>query len=358
MKLFTIGPVEPYPETLAVRSKPIPYFRTADFSALVLENNRMLLSLLETVPESRIVTLTASGTGAMEAAVLNCIGPSGKALIVNGGTFGRRFSEICRRWEIRYEEIIVPYGKTLTEKELEPYAGCGCTHFLINLHETSTGQLYDIGIIRRFCRDNGLRLIADAVSTFLCDDFKMDAWGMDAVIFSSQKGLCVSPGMSFVALNEYMTNYVQRNRRLLPLYFDFKACLRDGLRGQTPYTPAAGILLEINEALHRILRTGKTRWLSDIREKGCIFRNACRKIGGLTIPDYPLSNALTPVFLSRGNAPEVYHRLRQDFQMEVNPTGDERLKTHLLRIAHIGNTTVKDHLRLANAIGMIQEGCL
>ena len=79
MKLFTIGPTEPYPETLEVRSKPIPYFRTEEFSGLMLENSRILRSLLETGSDSHVIALTASGTGAMEASVLNCIGRSGKA---------------------------------------------------------------------------------------------------------------------------------------------------------------------------------------------------------------------------------------------------------------------------------------
>ena len=94
MKLFTIGPVEMYPKTLEIRAKQVPYFRNQSFSRVVLESSEMLKSLLDAPAESECIMLTCSGTGGMEATVMNCLGINDRALVIDGGSFGNRF---CRR---------------------------------------------------------------------------------------------------------------------------------------------------------------------------------------------------------------------------------------------------------------------
>ena len=96
MKLFTVGPTQMYDSTLEVRAKSIPYFRTEEFSKLNHENVRMLKECLDAEESTELILLTASGTGAMEAAVMNCLNENDKVLIIVGGTFGERFADICR----------------------------------------------------------------------------------------------------------------------------------------------------------------------------------------------------------------------------------------------------------------------
>lgn len=96
MKVFTVGPVAMYPHTLEVAARPLPYFRTPEFSAMMLDSEQMLRRLLDAPADSYMVFLTASGTAAMEATVLNCLTEEDRVLLIDGGTFGHRFAEICK----------------------------------------------------------------------------------------------------------------------------------------------------------------------------------------------------------------------------------------------------------------------
>ena len=129
----------------------------------MLENEAMMKELTFSDEESRVVFLTASGTGAMEAAVMNSFTSDDKVLIVNGGSFGKRFVQICQIHQIPYTEITVPMEEPLTKEMLEPYDGRDYTGFLINMHETSIGKLYDINMVSEFCKKNNLFLVVDAV---------------------------------------------------------------------------------------------------------------------------------------------------------------------------------------------------
>ena len=211
MKLFTVGPVEPYPCTRQVYEKEIPYFRTAEYSALVQRCMTRLGKYLGLEEDGRLIYYAASGTGAMEAAIDNLLSPTeDKALVINGGTFGARFCQLLTQHRIPHTEVKLTTGEALGPEHLAPHADGGYTALLVNLHETSTGQLYDLDMLGRFCRENNLLFIVDAISTFMVDPYNMQQHGVDATIFSSQKGLCLSAGMSFVALSRKALHHQRR----------------------------------------------------------------------------------------------------------------------------------------------------
>ena len=112
------------------------------------------------------------------------------------------------------------------------------------MHETSTGVLYDMDMISAFCRENGLVLVVDAISAFLADDVSMKRWGADVVFTGSQKALAVPPGISMMVLSSRAVERIYANRPAC-YYLDLKAALKNGERGQTPFTPAVGILIQI-----------------------------------------------------------------------------------------------------------------
>ena len=191
----------------------------------------------------------------MEAAVINTLDGSDKALVVNGGSFGNRFVQLCAIHEIPYEEIKLEPGRTLTEQHLAPYENAGFTAFIVNLDETSTGVLYDIDLISDFCTRNGLYLIVDAVSAFLCDKIDMESAGIDVLLTGSQKALSLQPGLSLLMLSERAQERVSKTDCPC-MYFDFKEYLSNGVRGQTPFTPAVGIAYELLDMLRAIDKVG------------------------------------------------------------------------------------------------------
>ncbi|MCH5275696.1 MAG: alanine--glyoxylate aminotransferase family protein [Lachnospiraceae bacterium] len=352
MKLFTVGPVEMYPETLKVAAEQLPYFRTPEFSGIMLENEEMFKASIHAPKDAKTVFLTASGTAAMEAAVMNCFTAEDKLLVINGGGFGKRFAEICALHRIPYEELCLEFGEVLTGEQLAGFADHGCTGLLVNLHETSTGQLYDIRLLTAFCREHGLYLIVDAISAYGADEIDFERDGIDALIVSSQKALALSPGLAIVAVSDRL--YRDRVMKIQSgsLYFDFKIHIENLKRGQTPFTPAVGILLELHERLLQIQEMGIERLRKQTHAVAGYFRDQASKAGFL-IPKYPLSNALTPVLLE-SCAKEMYTRLKDDYGLVVTPNGGA-LENTIIRVGHLGNVVLEDYEELLKAMKAVQE---
>ena len=278
MKLFTVGPVEMYPFTLKTAAGQIPYFRTKEFSAMMLESEELLKKQMHAPDTSRLVFLTASGTGAMEATVFNLFNKDDRLLIIDGGSFGHRFAQICELHGIPHDVLTLSFGESLTSERLEEYSGTAYTGLLVNIHETSTGQLYDINMLSDFCRRKDMLLVVDAISSFLADDINAEKYSIDALITSSQKGLALGPGMSFVLLSERAIH--DRIGRISPpsLYLDFSDHLKNQERGQTPFTPAVRVLYELNEMLRHIEydEGGIENRLNTVRAEAEWFRSQVR----------------------------------------------------------------------------------
>ncbi|MBP5384356.1 MAG: alanine--glyoxylate aminotransferase family protein, partial [Lachnospiraceae bacterium] len=128
---FTVGPVMMNEEVLRIGGQDNPYFRTADFSALMKENEKMLLSLAEADEKDRVVFLTASGTGGMEMALINAFTPQDKVLAVNGGSFDARFEELLGMHGIPHETIRLEPGRALRPEHLAPFENAGLTGFVV-----------------------------------------------------------------------------------------------------------------------------------------------------------------------------------------------------------------------------------
>ena len=348
MKLFTIGPVDMFSEVKKFRSElTIPYFRTSEFSNLMLDTDLLLKKLAGASDEAKTIYLTASGTAAMEATVINCFSTDDKVLVVNGGTFGQRFVDICRVHGIPFSEVKLAYGEVLTDRHFEDWDNQKFNGVLVNLHETSTGQLYDIKLIADFCKRNNSYLIVDAISTFLCDDFDMERYNIDAMITSSQKGVCIEPGMSMVVLSKRI---LERIATIDPksIYFSFADYIRNFNRGQTPFTPAVGICIQLNFALHLIDKKGLKNHLCRIKEIAEDFRTKLKALP-VSVPTFPLSNALTPIVFENDIAYDVFETLKNEYDIFVNPTGGE-LHNKVLRVAHIGQIDFSDNTRLIQCL--------
>ena len=341
MKLFTIGPVEMYPSTQIVRAKGFPHFRTDEYSNVVKKTLKKLSMYLGLRNSNSLIYMACSGTGAMEATIENCVTKKDKALVINGGAFGHRFCELLKFHNIPFDSIDLKWNESLTKEHLEPYENKDYTTLFVNLHETSTGQLYDVEMLSEFTKRNNMFFIVDAISTFLADTYDMNKYNIDVTIISSQKGLCLSPGLSFVSLSERIIDKIYKTTPS-SLYFDFKDYLKNIERGQTPYTPAVFIMYELKAILDLIDNSGGLeKWLSNIKEKCQYFREQICKIG-LNIPTtYNLSNTMTPVICNTVNANEVVKYLRDHYELCVNPCGGDRAN-YMFRVSHIGNTTKKD----------------
>lgn len=344
---FTVGPVQSGEQVCQMGGEQVPYFRTPEFSQIMLENERLMKKFSGAGESARVVFLTGSGTAAMEAAVMNLFTAEDKVLIVNGGSFGARFVKICRIHGIPCEEILLAAGQPLREEELNAYRGGGYTGFLVNVHETSTGVLYDMEMISRFCKGEGLFLVADAISSFLADPFEMEKWGVDVMITGSQKALACPPGVSVLVLSERAVRRAEKNP-VKCLYLNLKDALKDMERGQTPFTPAVGILRQIHVRLKEIERTGLEEERRKIEILARDFRDRIRELP-FDIASPSMSNAVTPLHPRQGSAYDIFVRLKEEYQIWVCPNGGE-LADQIFRVGHIGALTLEDNKTLIAAL--------
>lgn len=348
MKLFTVGPVDMYEETLSIGGEPIPYFRTSEFSDVMFKLEKDFLKLLYAGEGSRLITFTASGTAAMESVFLNVIDKADKLLIVNGGSFGHRFCMLADLYEIPYDEIKLEYGEVLTEELLYSYDGRGYTALLVNIHETSIGQLYDYRMLGEFCRKNNMYYIVDAISSFLADELKMAEAGIDIVITSSQKAMALPPGLSFVALSTRILNERVKGARVRSMYFDYNDYLLNMERGQTPFTPAVGIILQLAQRMDALAKKGVEAEIEKHRKLAGEFRQMCAD-AGIPVPAFPKSNALTTIEFPEGNALEVFAKLKDEYGLMLTPSGGE-IGKRVLRVGHLGARSIEDYVEVIDSI--------
>lgn len=354
---FTVGPVQSGDAVREIGSQQVPYFRTQEFSAVMLENERLMKKFANASESSRAVFITGSGTASMEAAIMNVFTPEDKLIIINGGSFGKRFTEICAVHGIPFDEINPQFGKTVTEEMLSEFDGKGYTGFVVNIHETSSGVYYNPEMISRFCKRNGLFLVVDAISSFLADPFYMEKWGVDVMITGSQKALACPPGVSVIVLSEKAVERVE-NSAVKSVYFNLKDALKNAERGQTPFTPAVGTLLQINARLREIEAAGgaaaETAKIKALAED---FRSKIKDLPFEIVSD-SMSNAVTPLHPLNASAHELFIKLKDEYGIWICPNGGEYADT-VFRVGHIGALTPEDNDTLINAFNdLISKGLL
>ncbi len=338
--IFTPGPVKMSPEILEIGGKQTPYFRNQAFSDVVLKSEGLLLKMLNAPAGSRVVFLTASGTAGMEASVMNLLRPDDQALVVTGGGFGERFASLCASYDIPHTKVN-PDGGNLSDID-SLVDGAPFTSFVVNAHETSIGLLYDLDAIGAFCKKHDLFNIVDAISMFVTDEIDMQRHNIDAVIVSSQKGLALPPGLTMVVLSPKAQ---KRLNDVRSHYFNFKNYLADGERGQTPYTPAVTIILQLLARLEQIERDGGVAAsIAHAKEMAEYFRNGIRDLPyGFYTPYMP--NAMTALTSKSGmSARKIVQDLEDESRVMVCPNGGE-LGERIFRVSHMGAMT-KEYIDL------------
>lgn len=354
---FTVGPVQMDEETKELGKNQIPYFRTTEFSELMKENEELLCQFFDAPENSRVVFLTGSGTASMEGGVMNFFTKDDKVLVVNGGSFGHRLVELCQIHEIPFTEIKLDYGCPLTEEHLIEFENKGYTGFLVQLCETSTGVLYDMNLIGNFCKNNNIFLFVDAVSGFMADKISMKEMHINAAITGSQKALALPPSMSFTVLDEKAVERCQKIN-VKNLYFNYPDYLKNGERGQTPFTPAVGTLIQLNEKLKRIEATGGIKNQNKLaKERADYFRNKIKDLPfRLFSAEKDSSNCVTALCPTNSgvNAHKLFEIIKDEYKIWICPNAGD-MAEKVFRVGHIGSITKEEIDALVNVFIDLQK---
>ncbi|MBI4736373.1 MAG: alanine--glyoxylate aminotransferase family protein [candidate division NC10 bacterium] len=253
--LLAPGPTPIPPEIVQAMSRPIIHHRAPEYEALFAEVRRDLRQLFQC--QNEVLMFAASGTGAMEGAVVNALSPGDPVVVVRGGKFGERWAEICEAYGVRVLPVDVPYGKSVDPAVVaaalrsEP----GVKAVFATHSETSTGAVHDIQALAAIVRETPALLVVDAITSLGVMDLPMDAWGVDILVAGSQKALMLPPGLAFAALSDRAWAAVP-GARLPKYYFNFAAERKAIEKNQSAYTPAVSLVVGLQESLRLILAEG------------------------------------------------------------------------------------------------------
>jgi len=332
--IFTPGPVKMSDEILEVGAKQTPYFRNSAFSEVTYACEKGLLKMVNAPEGSKVIFLTASGTAGMESVVMNLLNTNDNALVVHGGGFGGRFVDICATHEVPHTDFKVSNTNLSDIETLAPKENY--TSLIVNAHETSVGHLYDLDAMGAYAKKSDLLFIVDAISMLVTDPIDMTEQNIDVVIASSQKGLALPPGLTMVVLAPRALEKVQEVKSL---YFNFKDYLRNAERGQTPYTPAVTIMLQLEARLAQIERRGGVE--QSIKSAKAIAEYFRESIKDLPLKAYTefMPNAMTTLTPTDGkSAMEIVNGLEEGYKVMVCPNGGAK-RDIIFRVSHMGEMT-------------------
>ncbi len=333
--LMAPGPVTVDPEVLAEMSRPVIHHRSPEFSAILTEVREGLKYLYQT--RNDVLILASSGTGGMEASVVNLLSPGDKAIVVRGGKFGERWSELCNAYKVEAINLEVTWGEAVDPQEVKKALDDNpdVKAVFVQAHETSTGVKHpvrELGIMLKE-RPNTV-LVVDAISALGVYELKTDDWGLDVVVTGSQKALSLPPGLAFVSVSEKAWKFAQE-ARLPRYYFDFLRERKAIARQTTAFTPAVSLIIGLREVLNKIIKTGLPalyahhRRLSEATKAGITAM-------GLELFSKAPSESVTAVKAPEGiDAQDVVKLLREEYGITI-AGGQAQARGKIFRISHMG----------------------
>ena len=333
--LLTPGPTPLPPQVCEAMARPIIHHRTPQFQAILKEATEGLKYIFQT--KNDVFILTSSGTGAMEAAVINLLSPGDTALVVEGGKFGERWTEICKANGINVEVISVEWGKAVDPKEIEKKlkANPKIKAVFTTLCETSTGVNNDIEAIGKIVKDTEAVLVVDAISGLGAIDIKTDEWHCDVVVSGSQKGLMLPPGLGFISASPKAVELIGASKSPR-YYFDLRKAKKAIDKTDTPFTPAITLVIALNEALAMIKQDGLSNVFSRHKKMADATRAAMKGLGLELFAPLAASDAVTAAKVPAGIDGEKLVKTMRDTYGVTIAGGQDEMKGKLIRIAHMG----------------------
>jgi len=335
-------------QIMKIGSEPFMYMRTDAFSKINLESEQMMLDLIH-CKNGKTIIYTGSGTGAMSAVVENYVSTKKKAFVIDGGSFGHRWFSLCKYYNIDVEDYVVPFAKDIIYEDMEKtLVSSKADIFLCQHHETSTGQLFNLKKISEICHRHQVSLVVDVISTFLAEPLNMDELGIDICITSTQKGLNIPPGLSVLFFSANLKGYQYNHNGY---YWDFDDNFDNLRRGQTPFSPATILYLQLNARLKQLISEGgENKNIEDVKHRAQVFRKYCSHYGW-DIPAECPSYAITGFQTLDTTERKIFKGLMEKYDTYIMPGG----KPGFYRVSHMGLQSDEDLRMLAERIHELEQ---
>ncbi len=333
--LLTPGPTPLPPQVSEAMARPIIHHRTPQFQAVLKEATVGLKYVYQT--KGDVFILASSGTGVMEAGVVNLLSGGDTAITIQGGKFGERWTEICKSYSINTDIIDVEWGKAVQPREIEKRLKKNpkIKAVFTTLCETSTGVVNDIAVIGKAVKDTNAVLVVDAISGLGAIDLQTDAWFCDVVVSGSQKGLMLPPGLGFISVSPKAWKLVE-DSRCPKYYFDLKAAKKALDKTDTPFTPAITLIIALCESLKMIKQDGLENVFLRHKKMADATRAAMKALGLELFAPLAASDVVTAVKVPQGIDGEKMVKTMRDTYGVTIAGGQAELKGKVFRIAHMG----------------------
>ncbi len=333
--LMAPGPTPVPSEALLAMAQPMIHHRTPQYEALFAEVRAGLKRLFQT--QAEVLPLACTGTGAMEAAVVNTLSAGDTVALVRAGKFGDRWLEICKAYGVKVIELTAPFGHTVPAGRVaEALAANPHLAAVLTQHsESSTGVLHDVRGYAQATRESAAILIVDAVSSLGIADLPMDAWGVDVVVSGSQKGLMLPPGLGFCALGEKA--WAKQKASTLPKYYfnlaEERKCV---VKNEAHFTPAVSIVVGLREVLRMLEQEGIANVFKRHDRLARATRAGVEALGLALFCQATPSPALTAVVAPKGvDSEQVVAAYSQTHNITI-AGGQGEMKGKVFRLGHMG----------------------
>ncbi|MFC1948890.1 pyridoxal-phosphate-dependent aminotransferase family protein [Chloroflexota bacterium] len=336
------GPTPCPDEVLQAMSRQMINHRGEEFTGILNRVTDILKQLFQT--ENDVFLLTGSGTGGLEAVVVNTLSPGDKVLSVSIGVFGDRFATIARTYGAEVIPLSVEWGRAADADEVRKAlkADAKIKAVLVTHNETSTGVTNDLASLSSAVKEFDKLLLVDAISSLGSIDLPIDRWRCDVTVTGSQKGWMVPPGMAMVSISQ--AAWQAHNEAKMPrFYWDFTQAKSYLEQGQTPWTPAISIVFALSVSLEMILKEGLDNVIARHARVAKAAREGVKSLGLSIFADEKYaSNTVTAVSASNGLDTKKLLRVLREKHEIVLGGGQQKLDGKIFRIGHLGWVTEAD----------------
>lgn len=336
------GPTPCPPEVLQAMAWQMINHRGPEFGEMLHDATAKLKQLFQT--KNDLYLLTCSGTGGLEAAIVNTLSPGDKVLSAPVGVFGERFTSIAETFGAEVILLRSEYGRATDPDEIrralqkEPQIKA----VMVTHNETSTGVTNDLAAISAVVKEFDKLLLVDAISSLGSIDLPVDKWRCDVTVTASQKGWMVPPGMAMVSVSKEAWQ-AHAKAKMPRFHWDFAKAQQYLEIGQTPWTPAVSIVFALSVALDRMLKEGLPNIFARQARVGNAAREGVKSLGfSLFADEKYASNTVTAISVKAGmDVKKLLKILREEYQI-VLAGGQQSLQGKIFRIGHLGLITEED----------------
>jgi aspartate aminotransferase-like enzyme len=356
-RLFTPGPTQLLPSAQLAMAAATMHHRTAEFRALYSKVLADLKTFVGT--QNDVVLFTASGTGAMEAAVSNLTSPGDRVLVATAGKFGERWESLAKAFGCQVDVLREPYGGTVTAQQVKDKLSSDKSDhkaLFIQGTESSTGSRHDIEGIARAIKGTDTLLVVDAITGLGTTRFDVDGWGIDVIIGGSQKAVMIPPGLAYCAVSERAWQRMETSK-CPRYYFDLRKERKNGAKGESSYTPATALVAALSAAFDYLreqgggdLATGRDLLIANAETAAAMMRAAAAALGLKLFSANSPAAALTAIASPAGvDSSDIVKTFRKRFDAVI-ANGQGEMKGQLFRIAHLGYYDYLDTIAIIGAL--------